>query len=243
MSHLLSFAGGMLLAAVLMCLPLRAARRRAGDEAGLRRTLEQAVAAERNPRELQAELDALQERFDAQAQEMRARWSEAELAGNDRLVALQRHAQGLRGQARGHASDLAEAIDDLQRAEQTFDRWNSGMKTLLDHNQGMHHKNDEFSTIVRQMVIVALNASIEAARAGGVGRGFAIVANEMRDLSGRAESLSGDYRRTLHENDLITAVTFQDIQASGRMIMGALRSLDLTNRKSLELLVEDGQPA
>lgn len=234
MSYAMVLVGGLLLGALAMLVPLLRARADARLQNQLRCRLEETVAARRRPEDLKAELDAAQARFRLQAEEMRHRWQEAGRASEDRLNATLEHSRGMRTRVRGHAGELADAIRELHRAEVTFDRWNTDMKMLLEHNRGMHHKNDEFSTIVRQMVIVALNASIEAARAGGIGRGFAIVANEMRDLSARAEALSGDYRRTLHENDLITAVTFQDMQASGRMIMGALRGLDLTNRKSLE---------
>ena len=42
-----------------------------------------------------------------------------------------------------------------------------------------------------------------------------------RSLAAQAESLSAEYRHSLHENDLITAATFQDLQAGSRLITGA----------------------
>jgi len=89
---------------------------------------------------------------------------------------------------------------------------------------------------VNQVIIVALNASIEAARAGAHGRGFAVVASEVRDLAQRAEKLSKSYRANLYQNDLITTTTFQDLQAGGKMIIGAVIGLDLINKKTKEAL-------
>jgi methyl-accepting chemotaxis protein len=149
--------------------------------------------------------------------------------------AQQQSAQG-RQQLRSHSQALATAIEELLGVSKTFERWHADMNILLKHNHGMHQKNDDFALIVRQMVIVTLNASIEAARAGEMGRGFSVVADEMRSLASRAESLSADYRRNLYENDLIATATFQDMQAGGKMIMGALTGLDLTNQKSLAAL-------
>jgi len=105
------------------------------------------------------------------------------------------------------------------------------MNELIIHNRAMHDKNDEFASIVKYMIIVTLNASIEAARAGASGRGFAVVADEMRNLAARAESLSEGYRNSLHQNDLITTTTFQDLQAGGKMIIGSLTGLNLINNK------------
>ena len=132
---------------------------------------------------------------------------------------------------------LGDEISTLHGLAKTFERWHADMNILIAHNREMHTKNDEFSTLVRQVVIVTLNASIEAARAGELGRGFAVVADEMRTLATRAASLSKDYRDNLYANDLITTTTFQDLQAGGKMIMGSVIGLDLLNKKTKETLV------
>ncbi len=132
---------------------------------------------------------------------------------------------------------LGDTINKLLGLIKTFERWHADMNTLIEHNREMHAKNDEFSLIVKQVVIVALNASIEAARAGEYGRGFAVVAAEVRILANRAEKLSQDYRSNLYKNDLITTTTFQDLQAGGKMIIGAVIGLDLINKKTKEMLV------
>ncbi len=126
---------------------------------------------------------------------------------------------------------LASEILTLLDLVKTFERWHADMNELIIHNRAMHDKNDEFASIVKYMIIVTLNASIEAARAGASGRGFAVVADEMRNLAARAESLSEGYRNSLHQNDLITTTTFQDLQAGGKMIIGSLTGLNLINNK------------
>ena len=131
---------------------------------------------------------------------------------------------------------LSAEVNALLGLVKTFERWHADLNVLIAHNGQMHIKNDEFSSIVRQTIIVTLNASIEAARAGEQGRGFAVVADEMRVLVTRAEKLSKDYRNSLFANDLITTTTFQDLQASGKMIIGSVMGLDLVNKKTKETL-------
>lgn len=119
-------------------------------------------------------------------------------------------------------SDVASLLEILS----TINRWDDEMSKLMQHNSYMQEQNQKFAGIVKQIIILALNASIEAARAGEAGRGFAVVADEVKTLATRSGGLSENYRDNLHKNDLITTATFQDIQASGKMIITSLHALE-----------------
>ena len=124
------------------------------------------------------------------------------------------------------ASRIAGEATRLRLMSATFERWHEQMISLMAQNHDMHNKNQELSSIVSHVLIVSLNASIEAARAGAAGRGFSIVAGEVRALATRSQELSKSYRDSLNRNDLITAATFQDIQAGGKMIAASLASVE-----------------
>ena len=121
-------------------------------------------------------------------------------------------------------SDLMKEMERLKELLMTFERWNAELTALIDHNKMMQAQNEDFSTIVKQTIILALNASIEAARAGEYGRGFAVVADEVRSLAVKSEDLNNEYKSHLSKNEVITISTFQDIQASSQLILTAINN-------------------
>ncbi len=197
------------------------------------------TAAQASLVELQEQLDEMRHASDQEIAATEARAQEQLRAHQQAAHRMSQGSQSMKGQALQDCDRLGHTIDRLLGLIETFERWNDELNQLLLHNREMHSKNDEFAQIVNQVIIVALNASIEAARAGEYGRGFAVVASEVRDLATRAEKLSKDYRSNLYKNDLITGSTFQDLQAGGKMIAGALNELRLLNGKTRQTVMAE----
>jgi len=125
-----------------------------------------------------------------------------------------------------HHSTLQAQVAELLEMFESFSRWDHEVGKLIDNNNEMKTQNRQFSDIVKQIIILSLNASIEASRAGEAGRGFAVVADEVKKLATKSDFLSNSYKENLYKNDLITTATFQDIQASGKLIVNALHALN-----------------
>lgn len=237
-NSILLVALGALLAGAPMALLWR--RQRARAERMI--DLEQVEALKRNVQETleeqQREVAEHEQRLELQRRESELRMQDMHRESAEMIARLSSQKSDSMARMMENCDASQDTIAKLLGLIRTFERWHDDMNVLISHNREMHRKNDEFALIVNQVIIVALNASIEAARAGAHGRGFAVVASEVRDLAQRAEKLSKSYRANLYQNDLITTTTFQDLQAGGKMIMGAVIGLDLINKKTRDTLAE-----
>lgn len=221
-----ALAGGLIVA-VAAAVVLRVTRRRlvaalTREADALRDALDAAGVRADEAASVHAEAADAWAQREAQLAEALTRETAAHGAQRDALQALSADRAALAQ----HALKIADEAARLRGLAGTFERWHEQMISLTTQNQDMRTKNQELSAIVAHVSIVSLNASIEAARAGTAGRGFSIVASEVRGLAARSQQLSNSYRDSLNRNDLVTAATFQDIQAGGKMITAALATLE-----------------
>jgi methyl-accepting chemotaxis protein len=120
---------------------------------------------------------------------------------------------------------LASEVAELKHLAEAFERWHQDMIGLTTSNRSLHRTGEDLVAVARSLIMVSLNAAIEAARAGESARGFVVVAAEVRTLANQAQELVGALRDGLHKSNVLTASTFQDIQAGGKLVMAAVSGL------------------
>lgn len=127
---------------------------------------------------------------------------------------------------------FVDSVVENSRIAMTLVEMTDRMTTQMRDVRGML---GEIEGIAKQTNLLALNAAIEAARAGEAGRGFAVVADEVRDLSGRTNHFSHQIRGSL---GTIQATIEETEQAINRMAAQDM-TFALTSKSDVEKAMVD----
>ena len=92
---------------------------------------------------------------------------------------------------------VADTVSNVKVLSEQFDIVSTQIVELESDVEGVNLILEAIKTIADQTNLLALNAAIEAARAGEQGRGFAVVADEVRTLSNRTQESTNQIHEVL----------------------------------------------
>lgn len=159
----------------------------------------------------------------------------ADQAGNETLEGHQR---------------VDESRDAVMRLSQELARATDVIHQLESHSGEISGVLEVIRTIAEQTNLLALNAAIEAARAGEQGRGFAVVADEVRGLAQRTQQSTDEIQRMISTlqggaRDAVQAMaqSSEHVHASVEQAQRAAAALDGISQRVMQITAMSQQIA
>ncbi len=122
-------------------------------------------------------------------------------------------------QKAGTGVDVARlAIEKMKAVFERAESTSGKVFELEEKTRHVHQITEIITSVAHRTNLLSLNASIEAARAGEAGRGFSVVADEIRKLSESAGKSADEISQLMHEIQADTAMVADEMRQSSVVI-------------------------
>lgn len=134
--------------------------------------------------------------------------------------------QSMAAVAEGKRVELAKVLGEVEAHERELDAVMQGFERIRGSSKQAAGVAVGIMDVSEKTNMLAMNASIEAAHAGGAGKGFAVIAQEIRKLSEEAQRSTGAIQGALGQNEAAVEQASRTVKAYA----ASMRSLSASVR-------------
>lgn len=192
-----------------------------------------------------AQLNTISERISGNSRGVSVGASELAHAVNDEtrlIVEVSENLEDINNRVSQSAENAFAVKEKVLKASDTVSAGNEKMQDLVNIMDSISRSADEIvkinstiEDIAFQTNILALNASIEAARAGAAGKGFAVVAEEVRNLAAKSSEASKITAELIEHTVKAIESGTEAVNSTAEMLSKIVRETDLISGSVSEI--------
>lgn len=136
------------------------------------------------------------------------------------------------------AEQVHKMLDKMVEISTSVENANSQVQSLKEQSTNIQNIVDLIEAVAEQTNLLALNATIEAARAGESGKGFSVVAEEIRKLSEEVKKNACDIQEAVKSVNSEVDLVVDNLNSSKVIVLDGHKEMEVT-KETIENITKD----